>query len=348
MMRETSMPPRVVLYGATGHTGRFIAAEMESRGWASVLAGRDPAKLKLVASGHGAEAIVAKVTDRAALDRLLASADAVINAAGPFADTSPYLIEAAVRAGIPYFDVTAEPFVARDLFDTYDEAARRAGTIVAPACAFFGALGDLLVSAAATGWDAIDSIDLAFALDRWRPTVGTRLAGARRAGRRLILADRQFMVRDPSESVPRGTWQFAQPFGEQPMIGEFSTVDVVTVGQHIPVGRMATWINEAPIADLTAADPSGPEAADDSGRSAQQFRIEAVVRRGSEERRAALSGRDIYAITAPIVCEAVAWALAGRARATGARSAGELLDATAFLAALSPDPLTVTLPELVA
>ena len=342
------MPPRVVLYGATGHTGRFIAGEMQARRWAPLLAGRDLAKLNPMASRHGAQAMAAEVTDRVALDRLLAGADAVINAAGPFADTSPYLIEAAIRAGIPYFDVTAEPFVARDLFDTYDESARRAGIIVAPAFAFFGALGDLLVTAAATGWDEIDSIDLAFALDRWRPTTGTRLAGARRAGRRLILADRQFVVRDPSEPVPRGTWRFGQPFGEQPMIGEFSTVDVVTVGQHIPVGRMATWINEAPIADLTAADPSGPEAIDDSGRSAQQFRIEAVVRRGSEERRAVLSGLDVYAITAPIVCEAVAWTLAGRARATGARSAGELFDANAFLGALSPDPLTVTIPELVA
>ena len=47
------------------------------------------------------------------------------------------------------------------------------------------------------------------------------------------------------------------------------------------------------------------------------------------------TGQDIYAITAPLVCEGVEWVLTGRARATGMVSAGELFDAPAFLGSLS-------------
>jgi len=334
---------RVVLYGATGHTGGFVAAEMARRGWDSVLAGRDIKKLASVASRHGAEARRADLLRPGEVSALLSGAEAIINAAGPFGDTSPYLIEASLRTGIPYFDVTAEPFVAKELFETYASRAERAGTIVAPAFGFFGALGDLLVTAAKSDWQKVDSIDLAFALDRWRPTNGTRLAGARRAGRRLVLSGGRIELRDPAQAVPRGTWRFARPFGEQPIIGEFSTVDVVTIARHVEVDSIATWINEAPIVDLTSPKPSGPEAVDESGRSAQQFTIEVVVRRGRQRRRASVSGRDIYAVTAPIVCEAVSWTLDGKTKTTGAVAAGEFLDAGHFLAALSPDALSFQL-----
>jgi short subunit dehydrogenase-like uncharacterized protein len=329
------MSRRVVLYGATGHTGRFIAAEMVRRGWSPVLAGRNIETISALAAELGADAKAALADDPQALDNLLADADAVINAAGPFGDTSPHLIEAAIRAAIPYFDVTAEPFVANDMFESYADCASETGTIVAPAFGFFGALGDLLVTAARDDWGSADRIELAFALDRWRPTKGTRAAGARRAGRRLVLAAGKLDIRDPAQAVPKGTWQFGAPFGEQPTVGEFSTVDVVTIARHTPVERIETWINEAPLADLASADASGPEAADDSGRSSQQFLIEAVVHKGSETRRAQASGRDIYAITAPLVCEGVEWVLSGRAKASGMMSAGQLFDAPAFLGSLS-------------
>ena len=333
------MNRRVALYGATGHTGRFIAAEMERRGWQSILGGRDLSRLAPLAARHSAEARPADISKPAELDALLVGADAVINAAGPFGDTAPHLIEAALRAGIPYFDVTAEPFVAQELFENYAVQAREKGIVVAPAFGFFGALGDLLVTAAMDDWADADSVELAFALDRWRPTNGTRLAGARRAGRRLVQTDGHMEVRDPAQPAPRGTWHFGPPFGEQPVIGEFSTVDVVTIKRHARVKSIATWINEAPIADLTSPDTSGPEAADESGRSAQIFVIEAVARRGVEVRRATISGRDIYAVTAPIVCEGVNWVLDGRAGASGVSPGGELFDARAFLEALSSEQI---------
>jgi hypothetical protein len=60
-----------------------------------------------------------------------------------------------------------------------------------------------------------------------------------------------------------------------------------------------------------------------------------VVRSGVTERRAVASGQDIYAVTAPLVVEALDRVLSGRTRTVGVASAGELFDAPDFLRALS-------------
>src|SRR5687768_1941139 len=99
----------VVVYGATGHTGRFIVAELIERGYTPILSGRDAARLEVLAKEwDGLSVRAATADDPESLDRALAGADAVINSAGPFAVTAGPLVEAALRAGIPYLDVAAE------------------------------------------------------------------------------------------------------------------------------------------------------------------------------------------------------------------------------------------------
>jgi hypothetical protein len=88
------------------------------------------------------------------------------------------------------------------------------------------------------------------------------------------------------------------------------------------------------ITDLRNPDTPEPVAADESGRSSQTFLVEVVARRGSEERRAITRGRDIYAITAPIVVEAAERILDGRFKTTGVVAAGEVFDAQDFLMSL--------------
>ena len=66
------MTAPVVVYG-TGHTSRFVVAELERRGYRVVIAGRDPRKLATLRAAHpDAEARVAAIDDAAALDRALA------------------------------------------------------------------------------------------------------------------------------------------------------------------------------------------------------------------------------------------------------------------------------------
>ncbi|MFG2003300.1 saccharopine dehydrogenase family protein [Spirillospora sp. NPDC048911] len=336
--------PVIAVYGAYGHTARFVTAELLERGWTPVLSGRDAAKLEAAAAEHpGVEWRVATVDDAGSLDRAIDGAAAVINAAGPFEDTAPPLIEAALRARIHYLDLTAETLVAIDTFDTYrdDPRVKEAGIVVAPVMAFYGALGDLLATAAMGDWPAADEISIAVALDSWQPTRGTVLAGRRRAGRRVVFSDHRLSVLAGDEPAPEGTWTFPAPFGTQDVIGEFSTTDVITISRHLDTERISTFVNAAPLKDLMDPETQGPQAADDSGRSAQVFVVETVVRKGGEERRAAARGRDIYAFTAPIVVEAVERILAGRGRATGVVTAGEIFDAGDFLRSLPLDELSL-------
>ena len=69
--------------------------------------------------------------------------------------------------------------------------------------------------------------------------------------------------------------------------------------------------------------------------------VDVRVRRGSCNTRASASGRDIYAITAPLLVEALQRILDGRVRGRGAFAAGQAFDARDFLASLAPAGLAV-------
>ena len=73
----------MAVFGAYGHTGRFVVAELRERGFVPLLLGRDADKLQALARRSGLEARLASVDDPASLDRALAGAAAVINCAGP-------------------------------------------------------------------------------------------------------------------------------------------------------------------------------------------------------------------------------------------------------------------------
>jgi hypothetical protein len=67
----------------------------------------------------------------------------------------------------------------------------------------------------------------------------------------------------------------------------------------------------------------------------ETFELDVRVRRGSEERRLTVTGRDIYAVSAPLAVEAVERLLTGRFNVTGVASAGAMFDARDFLGALA-------------
>ncbi|MFF9866461.1 saccharopine dehydrogenase family protein [Streptomyces sp. NPDC013953] len=329
--------PTVAVYGAYGHTGRFVVARLRERGFVPLLSGRDAGKLAALASGSGLDARPAAVDDPAALDRALAGAAAVVNCAGPFATTAAPVIEAALRAGIPYVDVAAEIEANLDTFTHFTDRARAAGAVIVPAMAFYGGLGDLLVTAAMGDWTAADEAHVAYGLNGWHPTPGTRVAGAvsrqRRDGRRVRYANGRLEYRD--DAMPGLTWPFPEPMGPRDVLGEFTMADVVTVPSHLSIPDVRTYMTVEAARDLSAPDTPAPTAADEHGRSAQTFLVDAVVRSGGAERRAVARGQDIYAVTAPLAVEAVDRILTGRTRTTGVASAGEIFDAADFLRALS-------------
>ena len=164
----------------------------------------------------------ASVDNPASLDRALAGSTAVINCAGPFATTSAPVIEAALRARIPYLDVAAEVEANADTFEQYADRARLAGIVIVPAMAFYGGFGDLLATAAMENWSTADEISIAYALSSWKPTLGTRattqVSSARRGGRRIVYSNHRMEFR--TDKAPVVSWIFPPPIGTQEVAGE--------------------------------------------------------------------------------------------------------------------------------
>jgi short subunit dehydrogenase-like uncharacterized protein len=324
---------RIAVYGAYGHTGRFVVRELLRRGWTPVASGRDARKLAALAEAFpGLETHVAAVDDPAALDRALAGTRALVHCAGPFLDTGAPLLDAALRAGIHYLDVAAEQR-ATDATYARDAELRAAGLVALPSMAFYGGLADLLASAAlGDGETQVDAIDVAVALDSWHPTAGTRLTGERNHYRRWVIAggERMFLA-DPS---PTRRWNFPAPIGDVDVVG-LPLAETITISRHLRCAELRSWMNLAPLTDLRDPGTPAPRATDAEGRSDQRFIVEVDVLANGRRRRASASGRDIYAVSAPLVVEAMERIVDGRVRASGALAPGQAFDAHEVLAALA-------------
>ena len=326
----------VAVFGAAGHTGRFIVAELLRRGFSPVAIGRDARKLAAAGFPSGVATRTGSVDDAASLDRALMGANAVINCAGPFMDTADAVAAAAVRARIHYLDVSAEQASAQSVFDRFGDGAREAGVVFIPAMGFYGGFADLLATAAMGNWDSADEIRVGIALDSWHPTEGTRITGRRNTAQRLVIEGGKLV---PLElPAPQSMWDFPEPFGRQDM-SEVPFSEVPLIARHIEVARLRTYLNNAPLRDLRDSSTPPPVAVDELGQSAQTFLVNVIARKGSEVRRASAQGRDIYAFTAPLVAEAVERILDGRVRRNGAVAPGEVFDAGDFLRALAREHL---------
>lgn len=146
----------VVVFGATGVTGRRVAAYLAGRSsegglrWAP--AARDlqkTARLLGEAGVSAPEAIHADVADRDSLSAMASRARVVLNLVGPYTLYGRPVIEACVAGGAHYVDLTGEiPFVRR-MIDELDGPAVAAGVKVVQVCGFEALPPDLAVMLAA-------------------------------------------------------------------------------------------------------------------------------------------------------------------------------------------------------
>jgi short subunit dehydrogenase-like uncharacterized protein len=324
----------VAVYGATGHTGRFVASELERRGAVVRRIGRR-APMESISQQDSAQLTWASAScdDPDALDRALEGADAVINCAGPFLDTAPAVIEAALRAGAHYLDITAEQRSVRQSLATYNAQAMAMGIVVLPAMAFYGGLADLLVAQLCSGLRVVDEILIGVALDYWHPTAGTRRTGERNTARRVIVSGGRLSPL-PTPAA-RGRWQFPLPFGDLP-VASIPLSEIITISRHVAASRVESFMNEAPLADLSRADTPPPTSVEATGRSTQTFVMDVFASGEGLSRRLAAFGCDIYAVSAPLVVEACMRVLSQGTRKGGSFAPAELFDPQDFLAALSP------------
>jgi short subunit dehydrogenase-like uncharacterized protein len=141
----------VVLYGATGFTGRqtveyFARHAPPGLRWA--IAGRSRAKLELVRAeaGPGASAvelIAADSRDQRSVDAVVARTRVIASTAGPFALHGTPIVDACVRLGTHYADITGETAWVRELIDRYHAKAAADGTRIVNFCGFDSVPADI-------------------------------------------------------------------------------------------------------------------------------------------------------------------------------------------------------------
>lgn len=146
----------VVVLGATGVTGRRVAAYLAERApeagmrWAA--AARDPARAQAVLAQEGVtapETIAADVGEAGSLAALCARTRVVLDLVGPYTLYGRPVIEACVEHGSHYVDLTGEiPFV-RTIIHDLDARARSAGVKVVQVCGFESLPADLATLIAA-------------------------------------------------------------------------------------------------------------------------------------------------------------------------------------------------------
>jgi hypothetical protein len=203
---------------------------------------------------------------------------------------------------------------------------------------FYGGFADLLVTAALGDWDHADTIDIMIGLDSWHPTRATRITGERNTAQRMVVAEGR-LAPVPSPR-PEKYWQFGDPLGRQAVV-EVPFSEIILIARHVKTAELHTHLSGVALRDVRDPTTPAPTAADATGRSPQRFVVDAVVRRDGKSRRITARGRDIYAFSAPLVCEATARLLQGKFSSVGAQPPGAIFDAQELLSALTPDHLTL-------
>ncbi len=132
----------VIVYGATGFTGRLVAEYLAGHGgdarWA--MAGRSAGKLAevhdLIAAPASTPLIVADASDQASLDAMVARTRVLLTTVGPYQIYGSELVTACVKAGTDYVDLCGEPAWMRHMIDAFHEPARASGARITFSCGF--------------------------------------------------------------------------------------------------------------------------------------------------------------------------------------------------------------------
>jgi short subunit dehydrogenase-like uncharacterized protein len=347
---------RVLVYGATGFTGRLVVDELRRRGVAPVLGGRRRAALEELAESLGEASLrVADAERPESLEALFDGVGVVVNCAGPFLRLGEPVLRAAIEAGAHYLDTTGEQAWMARAMDLLGADAERRGVTAILAHAFEFAIGDCVARIAVEATPGAESVEVATRVEGFGTSRGTkksaldvllRPALAVVNGRRREEAPfaQQVGVRFPDEDEVRLALSFGG--GEVLSVPSFApSVRTVRTYLVLPAAaRLALpWLARAGSALLGSrvrrvlerridrmAEGPGDERRD------QPWWVMARVRApGGQGVRVTASGYDSYGASAVIAAVGAQWLLAGRAKRAGVVTTAQALDPRAFLDVLA-------------
>jgi short subunit dehydrogenase-like uncharacterized protein len=140
-----TMTGNILIYGATGYTGKLIARAAYEQGLKPMLAGRNAEKVRAVAEPLGLAWRGFDLADTLRLGQAMKGAAVALSAAGPFSATSRPMADACIRNRVHYLDITGEI----DVFEALaarDEEAKAAAVMLLPGVGFDVAPSDCLAA----------------------------------------------------------------------------------------------------------------------------------------------------------------------------------------------------------
>jgi len=182
-------PPRpydIIVFGATGFTGEKTAIYLANASPADLkwaISGRSRGKLedvrrKVLETGRWKEAdvgvVVADSGDKDSIDAMVSQARVIISTIGPYSKYGTPVVDACVRFGTDYVDITGETPWIRKMIDAYHTEAKNKGIIIVPSCGFDSVPSDLTALVAAN--------HLYSTLPSHPPTKSVKLSVVRMAG----------------------------------------------------------------------------------------------------------------------------------------------------------------------
>ena len=135
----------IVVYGATGFTGRLVAEYLathyrDDRPLKWAMAGRSLDKLASVRDAIGAPAdtplIAADSSDVASLKAMIGQTRSIISTVGPYQLYGSDLVAACASSGTDYLDLCGEPVWMRQMIDAHQATAERGGARIVFSCGF--------------------------------------------------------------------------------------------------------------------------------------------------------------------------------------------------------------------
>ena len=150
--RDRSRDFDIVLWGATGFTGRLVAEYLVRNyvggetGLRLALAGRNEAKLRGIADEIGASELPILLGDSFdvdSLDAIAARTEVLISTVGPYAKYGAEVVAACVRNGTDYCDLTGETHFVRAMIDAHHEEAKKTGARIVHCCGYDSIPSDL-------------------------------------------------------------------------------------------------------------------------------------------------------------------------------------------------------------
>ncbi len=171
----TSKRP-VVLYGASGFSGRLVAEFLREYNVPFIAAGRNRAKIQEVMNHvpgiETADYEVAEVGSSVdELAKLFAGAKVVCNTVGPLIYYGPRVIEASLKAGCHYIDISGEQAWVRQVAEKWGPKFAERGLLAAPATAYMSTASDI-ASRLCLEAGGIDTLEI-LSMFKGMPTFGS-------------------------------------------------------------------------------------------------------------------------------------------------------------------------------